>query len=270
MKRIVVLALIALLLSSLAFASFAEDSTALYELVGEKLKHVGIITGDTSGNLKVAGTVTREQAIVILLRMMGKRAEAEAYPKQQVFTDVPSTHWAASYIAYAKNAGLTNGVGNNRFGLGNSVTGIQMASFMLRALGYQATWGVDDIMKMAADQGLMHEVNVQAKDVMIRGKTFVMMRNTLRSKAKGSEEIYAKTIGITEEYFLVDSKPVGPQDPVSPSTPKPTTPALKPVKITKQVPIPVRTSTYNYEELSVYFNIPIATPKPENFKVTVE
>lgn len=60
---------------------------------------------------------TRTEAVVLLIRLLGKDAEALAYPAERCpFPDVAD--WARSYIAYAYDTGPTNGIGDGKFGAG--------------------------------------------------------------------------------------------------------------------------------------------------------
>ena len=50
------------------------------------------------------------------------------------FEDVPEGHVAESAIDWAAENGITVGVGNNRFGIGQTLTRYQMVTFLCRAL----------------------------------------------------------------------------------------------------------------------------------------
>ena len=49
------------------------------------------------------------------------------------FTDVPSTHWAYAYIERAADEGWMNGVGNNQFNPGGTVTNAEFFTMLGRA-----------------------------------------------------------------------------------------------------------------------------------------
>ncbi|MDR0671099.1 MAG: S-layer homology domain-containing protein [Oscillospiraceae bacterium] len=53
------------------------------------------------------------------------------------FADVPPGHWAAAYIRELRGLGVTDGVGNNRFGLGRSVTRAEFASFLCKLMRWE-------------------------------------------------------------------------------------------------------------------------------------
>ena len=52
------------------------------------------------------------------------------------FGDVPASHWAAGYVAFASDRGIINGYGNGMFGPTDPVTYEQMAKMLVCAWGY--------------------------------------------------------------------------------------------------------------------------------------
>ena len=71
----------------------------------------------------------------MVIRLLGKGAEAAAYPKTHPFTDVPN--WADSYVSYAYDKGITKGVSRTRFGTADKMGAAGYLTFMLRILGYK-------------------------------------------------------------------------------------------------------------------------------------
>ncbi|MGN0968747.1 MAG: hypothetical protein ACI4O3_05695 [Oscillospiraceae bacterium] len=113
--------------------------------IAEQLKALGLFKGvgtnaDGSTNFDLDRTPTRVEAIVLLIRLLGKDAEAVAHPRNYSHDDV--AEWAESYITYAFDTGLTNGVGGGVFGEGNA-TVEQFLTFVLRAMGYSDVNGED-------------------------------------------------------------------------------------------------------------------------------
>lgn len=70
----------------------------------------GYINGRDNGNFDPAAKITRAEIVAILNRIAAN-AKAE---KAADFTDI-ATHWAKDAIAWAAEAGIVNGVGNNMF-----------------------------------------------------------------------------------------------------------------------------------------------------------
>ena len=119
------------------------DYTDLEEVTDEYLDAVEVLTGlrvingytdDTFGPKK---DVTRAEAAAMITRMMLGREDADKLPIGDVkFSDVPETNWAAKYIAFCANRGIIVGMGDGTFHPSENVTGTQMATMLLRALGY--------------------------------------------------------------------------------------------------------------------------------------
>ena len=128
--------LIVLSLSTAAFAadySAEESANALYEL--------GLFqgTGETANGKPIYSldaAPTRAQAVTMLVRLLGKEAEAKAGTWTVPFSDLAD--WARPYVGYAYANGLTNGLSAERFGSDDKVTANQYLTFILRALGYSS------------------------------------------------------------------------------------------------------------------------------------
>lgn len=77
---------------------------------------------------------SRAEGLVMFLRLLGLEDEALAFGDGCPFSDVPASHWARPYVAYAYAEGLTAGTGPGRFSPDEPVTCQQYATFLLRAL----------------------------------------------------------------------------------------------------------------------------------------
>ncbi len=99
----------------------------------EQLKQLGLFFGTENG-FELDRGMTRAEAVVMLVRALGKTEAAQAMGKTHPFTDVPA--WADGYIAYAYANGLTNGVSETEFGADDAVLPQMYLTFILRALGY--------------------------------------------------------------------------------------------------------------------------------------
>ena len=69
-------------------------------------------------------------AVVVGLLVSVQSVVAQTVPD---FEDVPEGHVAESAIEWAAENGITVGVGNNRFGIGQTLTRYQMVTFLCRA-----------------------------------------------------------------------------------------------------------------------------------------
>ncbi len=98
-----------------------------------RLKELGLFLG-TGTDFELYRVPRRTEAIVMLIRLLGQEQDALAHAADYPYDDVPA--WANRYVAYAFSTGLTNGVGNGRFGAGDA-TDKQFLTFVLRSLGYE-------------------------------------------------------------------------------------------------------------------------------------
>lgn len=125
--------LIVLSLSTAAFAadySAEESANALYEL--------GLFqgTGKTANGKPIYSldaAPTRAQAVTMLVRLLGKEAEAKAGTWTVPFSDLAD--WARPYVGYAYANGLTNGLSAERFGQRRQGNSQPVPDLIMRALG---------------------------------------------------------------------------------------------------------------------------------------
>ena len=136
MKKGLILILLAAMLLALAVPAGAASVSG--EEAIEALTALGIVTGTGEG-FEPARSATRAEALVMLLRLLGKEAEA-AQGWDCPFAD---GGWAASYIGYAWKNGLVSGVSAARFGAGDPVSARDYLTMTLRALGYSDAAGGD-------------------------------------------------------------------------------------------------------------------------------
>lgn len=133
---IVVILIAALLGTSVpAFAFSANESRSVESFFIE----TELLKGD-GRNYGLDKPPTRMEGIIILIRLLGKEAEAQqlqASPSR--FLDVPD--WAAGYANYADAEGISKGIGNSRFGTGDLMTAQQFHTLLLRVIGYDDSRG---------------------------------------------------------------------------------------------------------------------------------
>ena len=95
-------------------------------------------TGNTADGrpiFELERTANRCEAITMVVRLLGKEAEARSGNWEMPFTDVPE--WARPYVGYAYANSLTSRISSTDFGSANQVTATQYMTFILRALGYE-------------------------------------------------------------------------------------------------------------------------------------
>ena len=117
------------------------------------------------------GSVTRAQAITMLVRILGMESEAlenqESY--ETPFTDVPV--WAVPYVGYAYENRLTSGTSATTFGPDLYIPGNQFLTFCLRALGYSSEidFTYADPYAFAQSVGFMTAMEYVGKPAFNRG-----------------------------------------------------------------------------------------------------
>ena len=137
MKKLLSLLLAVALLCALAPAALAvrEDANAAAEL----LHALGLFQGtgtkpDGTPNYDLDRAPTRQEAVTMLVRLLGKEDAARRGNWETPFTDVAA--WALPYVGYAYSTGLSRGTGADTFGGNSLVSATQYLTFVLRALGY--------------------------------------------------------------------------------------------------------------------------------------
>lgn len=94
------------------------------------LAEAEIISGTGDGNFEPERSVTREEFLKMLLVAL----ELEGSGETVTFTDVENDAWYAPYISTAWELGITTGMGDGTFGIGQKVTRQDMAVFAWRAM----------------------------------------------------------------------------------------------------------------------------------------
>jgi len=162
MKRFTALILIAVMLfSAMSYRVFA-GNVAAEELMAQELRELGLFKGVSDTNFDLYRPPSRIEAVVMLIRLLGKENDAVNDIWRHPFSDVPA--WADNYVGYAYSKGLTNGQSTTEFGTGNASAAMYV-TFILRALGYSDTNGQDflwsDPFTLAKTIGIIdNEVNL--------------------------------------------------------------------------------------------------------------
>jgi hypothetical protein len=118
-----------------AYSGYFPDvvSGAWYTPYVEKLRELGITTGNADGTYAPDRSVTRAEMAVFLTRAFGLTAG----PPGSAFGDVPDGQWYAPAVEAIRLAGITTGCMASPLSYCpvDPVKRDQMASFLVRALG---------------------------------------------------------------------------------------------------------------------------------------
>jgi len=207
-KRVLSILLVALLIVGIVPANvFA--ATTKYERpltfetnIATELKKLNLFKGVSDTNFALEKVPSRLEALVIMLRLMGKENEILAGSYSHPFTDVPS--WADKYVGYAYENGLTKGSSATKFGTGNA-TDVQFLTFVLRALGYSDsdgdfTW--DNPYDLAEELGVINDCVVTGSG-FLRADCVIICYNSLSVQLKNEKGILSEKL-IADGVFAED------------------------------------------------------------------
>ena len=155
LRAVCVGAAAAAMLTASAFA-------ANYTNCADALHEMGLFQGTQNG-YDLDRTPTRAEASVMLVRLLGKEAEAKALTYTAPFTDLKG--WEKPYVQYLYSNGLANGTNRTTFHPTGKCTAQMYAVFLLRALGYSDTadFSYANAIETAREQGIYDTgiINVQ-------------------------------------------------------------------------------------------------------------
>ncbi len=98
----------------------------------EALKNDGVTSGCAPSLYCPDASTTRAEMAIFLLRSKHGASYAPPAATGTMFTDVPSSYWAARWIEQLANEGITSGCGPNLYCPNATVTRAQMAVFLVR------------------------------------------------------------------------------------------------------------------------------------------
>ena len=226
MKRIhrscvAVLLLLAMLLSCVPAIAAGGSRGFTTQQKAEALKSLDIFQGTNKG-FELESTLTREQAVTLIVRLLGAEAEAKEKSPEHPFTDVWA--WASPYVGYGYQNGLVKGMGASTFGYGQLVTEAQFLTMLLRVLQYEDgtdfTWRKSA--ELAGQLGL--PVVGDARDYT-RGSAveviWALLRLTFKSGTQTLAELLIEKGVFTEKAYraLLDEEKNGSGKPSTPSAP---------------------------------------------------
>ena len=165
-------------------ASYADvDSADNVEAI-EVMQAVSVMVGDENGNFNPDKNVTRAEMAVVMANLLDLQVE-DFVGASIPFTDVPQ--WAHSFVAACYADGITGGISATQYGSNNSITAVQAALMMMKALGYfqfakdfGTDWQVATI-KQASNIGLYDGIDSARNAAMTRNEVAQLALNTLKT-----------------------------------------------------------------------------------------
>lgn len=192
LKKLLAVVMVVAMLASIMVPALAAEG-AKYEAEAEMLKDLGLFQGYGNGELGLEDELTREQALALMIRVMGLDDEVKAMSEEEVAEvmarvvdpETVTETWARPYVAYAIKNGLTKGIDgsiypNVKFAGQLKVTGKEFINFMLNGMGYSAAW--DDVLNVAAEAGMLkagEAVSFGGITVMKRDEAVAVMAKAL-------------------------------------------------------------------------------------------
>jgi hypothetical protein len=151
-----------------------------------ELYKLGLFAGtgaDSNGNprFELGGGLTRLQALVVVIRLMGLEGEALGHSGPAPFGDVPG--WGAPYAGYAFEKGIAAGIGGELFAPDRLSTAQELSAFLLRALQYfekSGDFSYENSVLKAQEIGVLPQGDLSGKPVA-RGDAVVAMVRALLS-----------------------------------------------------------------------------------------
>lgn len=190
MKRLTAIILAAIiLLSSFEPAVAAEKPTTESKKIKWMLENNYIVGRGQTKDLKLEDTITRAEFTRMVLVAKGEENLAkEDSTSKADFKDVPNTHWAEKFIAYAKQKGYISGYPDGNFIPEGEITYEEIISILARIhpnyrkIEAKSTNWAEGFINFAKDNGILDDINIKGsyKSPAIREKTFEMTYNFIK------------------------------------------------------------------------------------------
>lgn len=171
--------------------SLSEEDAAI------RLYFLDMVTGtgtekDGSVAFDLQRDLTRLEAAVMAVRMMGMEAEAVAGSYTHPYTDVPE--WAAGYVGYLHSCGLLETAEDGLFFPHAPASLPSFMSYMLYALGYRMAEGDYNLLTAVPQARVAGICQTADNEPLTRGAAVVAMYNTLRANVKGSAGVLSENM----------------------------------------------------------------------------
>lgn len=177
LSLVLLLALVPNVAYAMSFPDVPKDSD--YATAIEYVSELGVMVGGSNGNFNPNQIVSRCEMATIICRMLGS---AENLPKSEVFTDVPTTHWANAYVGKVAELGIVGGYGNGKYGPGDPVTYEQAITMIVRTIGEgdRATSNggyPNGFIQIAQEKNLLNGIQAVQGQGLSRGAVAMLLYN---------------------------------------------------------------------------------------------
>ena len=178
---------------ALTAALTATALAADYTECADHLKDMGLFRGTTQG-YELDRAPTRGEAAAMLVRLLGKEAEAKTLDYTAPFTDLAG--WEKPYVQYLYENGLTKGASATTFAPGQRCTAQMYATFLLRALGYTEADGdfaYASAVAFAEQTGVYDAITIDTVD-FLRDDVAAASYTALSINPKGASDTLLTTL----------------------------------------------------------------------------
>lgn len=173
-------------------SSIRSGSTLGADDAAIRLYYLDMLTGtgtakDGSVTFDLERDLTRLEAVVLAVRLMGMEDTAAAGTLTHPYTDVPG--WASGYVGYLYSCGLLETASDGLFQPQSPASLETFMSYMLYALGYRMADGDYNLLSVVTQSRAAGICVTEPDEPLTRGDAVVSMYNTLRTNIKGSDRV---------------------------------------------------------------------------------
>lgn len=202
-KKLSALLAAALAVSMLTLpAGAVSQSTAL-----ETVRALGILAGDSQGNLNLSSAVTRAEFVTMMTAASSYKDTVGSGYGVSLFKDVKSSHWASEYIRLAVEQNWMTGYTDGTFRPGRTITLEEACTALLRLLGYDSSSLAGSFptaqLSKAGSVGLLDDVTAKQGQTLTRQDCVTLFYNLLLADTKDGP-VYGATLGYTIKNNEVD------------------------------------------------------------------
>lgn len=202
-KKLSALLAAALAVSMLTLpAGAVSQSTAL-----ETVRALGIMAGDSQGNLNLSSAVTRAEFVTMMTAASSYKDTVGSGYGVSLFKDVKSSHWASEYIRLAVEQNWMTGYTDGTFRPGRTITLEEACTALLRLLGYDASTLAGSFptaqLSKAGAVGLLDDVTAKQGQTLTRQDCVTLFYNLLLADTRAGA-VYGVTLGYTIKNNEVD------------------------------------------------------------------
>lgn len=202
-KKLSALLAAALAVSMLTLpAGAVSQSTAL-----ETVRALGILAGDSQGNLNLSSAVTRAEFVTMMTAASSYKDTVGSGYGVSLFKDVKSSHWASEYIRLAVEQNWMTGYTDGTFRPGRTITLEEACTALLRLLGYDSSSLAGSFptaqLSKAGSVGLLDDVTAKQGQTLTRQDCVTLFYNLLLADTKDGP-VYGTTLGYTIKNNEVD------------------------------------------------------------------